>query len=821
MFPLRWTTPGIFSIRRSARRDRSRNSLAARLSFWLAAAVFGGVAFTVEAYEFVTHAALTRHAYLLSRLNPGTSAFPGSPDLLIRLGLEQRAGSLGAVYFDMARGDAEERLSRPVDNPSFGTDKLEAASRNAADPIALPTLPAWLMLGAVREDDVPFDAGELENTPQDEPSGPFTRVLHHFYDPVHASALTTGKELGATAREWALRGTSGGYSASNAFSAVMAREAMWRALTLKHSPARPPADGPLIDISFEATTNVASREAQRVAYWATTFRALGDVVHLLQDMAQPQHTRNDPHGGVGCAWGHCTAGHKSYYEAYVEARTKGANAFTLRERFYSTALKNDVSEKIEVAPLTFLGYPVVRLKSMDEFFATDIGGSSTYGRGLANYSNQGFYSATTVPGTSFAATYSSPPAAPGGLIERAVASGAVRNAAGSFVGRGPLTLLHGPVQDRLSVGGSENDVPLASYGAFDQFLNSTSLRQVSLNHYNYAEQARLLLPRAVAYSAGLLDYFFRGKLEIALPDEGVYAARDNSAAICKDACGFDVVKLKLTNDTPGEAMGPGVVVAVAKFHRNNCYRADLSGEPGGPNFAGGSCRNPEEEIVVSGARAVASMATGTTQSFVFDFKQRPIPINATDITLQVVFRGRLGNEDDAVAVTTRNIAEPSYLALENATDYRYSAASQTYAPSGSPVAFTNATVTLGSATKPLATLAEMRAPGHAQLALLGDLATIPAKIDLTAPQLSIGHPITIGMPGFEFYLPAGTGTTYAANWQVSPVRGVYRRFIYGVSRATGYEVFLCSPDFSPPACSEATLPPLTSANAVPWTVDFK
>jgi len=822
MLPLRWTVLGIFSTRRSAKRSRLGNSRTfAGPTTLLVTVAFGVSALTVDAYEFVTHAALTRSAYLLSRLNPGTNESPGNSDLLIRLGLDQRVSSLGVVYFDMARGGAEERLSRPTDNPSFGPDKIEAANRNVVDPIVLPMLPAWLMLGAVREDDVPLDAGEMENTPQDEPSGPFTRVLHHFYDPVHASALTVGRELGTTAREWAIRGNSEVYGTPNAFSAAMAREAMWRALTLKYSPARPFVDGPLFDVSFEETANIASREAQRVAYWATTFRSLGDVVHLLQDMAQPQHTRNDPHGGMGCAWGQCSAGHKSYYEGYVEARTKGANAFALRERFYSTWLKHDISEKVEVAPLTFLGYPVVRLKSLDEFFATDVGGNSTYGRGLANYSNQGFYSATTVPGTSFAATYPSPPATPGSLVERRVAAGSLKNAAGIPIERGALSLLHGPVQDRLNVSGLENDMPLASWGAFDQFLNPALRRQVSLTHYNYAEQARLLLPRAVAYSAGLLDYFFRGKLEIALPDEGVYAARDNSTGVCNAPCNFELVKLKLTNDTPGEAMGPGVVVAVVKFHRNNCYRSDLSGEPGGPNFTGGSCRNPEEEIVVSNARAIASMATGTTQTIRFDFSQRPIPINATDITLQVVFRGKLGNEDDAVAVTTRNIAEPSYLALENATDYRYSTATQTYAPSGSPVAFTNATVTLGAATKPLATLAEMRAPGHAQLAFLGDLAMTSVKIDVTAPQLSIGHPITVGLAGFEFHLPAGKGTTYTSNWPVGPVRGIYRRFIYGVSRAADYEVYLCSPDFNPLACTEATLPPLTSANAVPWTVDFK
>jgi hypothetical protein len=32
--------------------------------------------------------------------------------------------------------------------------------------------------------------------------------------------------------------------------------------------------------------------AFRDAYWATTFRALGSVMHLVQDMGNPQHTRD-------------------------------------------------------------------------------------------------------------------------------------------------------------------------------------------------------------------------------------------------------------------------------------------------------------------------------------------------------------------------------------------------------------------------------------------------------------------------------------------------------------------------------------------------
>jgi hypothetical protein len=47
-------------------------------------------------------------------------------------------------------------------------------------------------------------------------------------------------------------------------------------------------------------------------------------------------------------------------------------------------------------------------------------------------------------------------------------------------------------------------------------------------------------------------------------------------------------------------------------------------------------------------------------SIAFDFPN-PIPINATDLQLQVVYRGPLGSEPDAVAVATRDISEPTYI----------------------------------------------------------------------------------------------------------------------------------------------------------------
>jgi hypothetical protein len=115
---------------------------------------------------------------------------------------------------------------------------------------------------------------------------------------------------------------------------------------------------------------------------------------------------------------------------------------------------------------------------------------------------------------------------------------------------------------------------------------------------NYDAAADLLLPRAVAYSAGLIDYFFRGRLEISLPDEGVYGAVDHSVENQPDTNGFRKIKLKVRNVTPPviPTAGPqkdqniaqdmsGTVIAVVKYHENTCYQADLSGEFGARRFA--------------------------------------------------------------------------------------------------------------------------------------------------------------------------------------------------------------------------------------------
>src|SRR5437588_8387372 len=179
----------------------------------------------LAAYEQATHAAMTREAYVQSFLNPSVS------DLLARLGLDDTAEKLGPIYLDIANSSTVVRFASPSSPPNFSEKKIAEANGSSAFKPALPSLTAWLMLGAIREDDGPFDAGALENTPQDEPDGAFTRVFNHFFDPYLDRPLVVGGPFGARAPDWALAMPTAG--TRNHFTVSAGREAMWRALTLK------------------------------------------------------------------------------------------------------------------------------------------------------------------------------------------------------------------------------------------------------------------------------------------------------------------------------------------------------------------------------------------------------------------------------------------------------------------------------------------------------------------------------------------------------------------------------------------------------------
>ncbi len=652
----------------------------------------------VHSFELPTHGAMSAAAVSQSKF----TSDPNASDLVRRLGIvdfppgfPNRFPVFGRQYLDIGL-TITLREGMPIERNVIDSIKEKSG-------ISIPDhfrVGGWVMRGAIREDDNNIENGQNADPKlkSDEPGGVFNRVLGHFFDPKNNSGLATASiPIQPRATDWALApGTKVNTPAprENHFKITDAREAMWRALTLKTAAM---GDGVFPQ---GWPTDASGRENLSKAYWATTFRALGDVIHLLQDMGQPQHTRNDWHSGLGCLpGGACALGHASFFENYLEARTLQRPYFFLKEGFTRPPiLVPPIVAQVKTLEFSGYGSPPT-FNSYGDYFATATGSGNSSGKGLANYSNRGFYSFGTNIGSLAGSTYPSPSPSGSGLNTEIVTYPDLKDIAGNTVS-GYAKFKTGTVLD-TATGLPDDNVKLATVGPWDQFLQqkSSSWSGPTLNHYNYDEQARLLVPRAVAYSAGLIDYFFRGQMFVGPPAEGVLALIDHGdpQSSCP-ACGFKRIKLNVANSTPpvtppggtpqAEAMTGGVVVAVAKFRRTNatppCYNATLTQE-----YAAGATQLPDayydscigqnpEEIVVSDPITVTSLPSCdanvpgdcdlNARRMVFDFQQ-PIPMGSADIKVQVVYRGGLGSEVDAVVVETIEASEPSYYSFINATDY--------------------------------------------------------------------------------------------------------------------------------------------------------
>jgi hypothetical protein len=378
---------------------------------------------------------------------------------------------------------------------------------------------------------------------------------------------------------------------------------------------------------------IASTERERKRNLARLMSSLGHVVHLIQDLGQPQHTRNDSHG--------VNSWLKRGYEGFVNAN---------------------------LGELPLGGYAPVQLGEASAYWA------SAAGTGLANYSNRGF----VTTGTNFGGTrvgnavvitahprFASPNGAGHAIDKVQITDLVFPQRPPSLIGE--VWFVKTPVVDSY-LGMAEENPRASTFSIFDEDLSQYGFSWTfTLNRFNFAEQRRMLAPRSVGYSAGLLNHFMRGRLRVEPPATGLYAYVDHASAT-----GFSSIKARVTNDTPNEAMTNGTLVAAVTFHRNNCYTADLFGEF--TKDAAGNLVTPcpdyrsKESSVVLSAEQSLSLASGETRELTFTFAT-PIPMAATDARLQLVYRGALGpNNEEAVVVGLQDIAEPTFLAVGNGTD---------------------------------------------------------------------------------------------------------------------------------------------------------
>jgi len=767
------------------------------------------------AFELSTHAALTEHTVIrFLRDRPLVMDDLGFPAASVDSLLSQ---PIGNQYADMF-------LSNNAP-PQRAFNQFEQDVIRRVDPAMSPrSVTGWVMAGAIREDDIPSYL--FAANPQDDPYANIIRVLNHFYDPVYQRALTPCPlapcEL---APIWATGVTDAFGQANgeilgrwNHFTILDAKEALFRALTLKTRNVARWSDIP-------QPPDAAGKEVLRNVYWATMFRSLGDVLHLVQDMAQPQHTRNDAHAGI------VGAGHKGVLELYLEARARLETAFKI-----SPYGGPSTTVAIAAKPLSYQicdtgnncgDYPPpTEFTQYSQFFSTSPG-IGVGGKGLADYSNTQFFTAGKNLGNT---DYSSPP---NNLSAYTMTPVVPTHWDGSpIVGSDSsfrvFLFNRGIVLDNLNLAYNATNVPLTSVSIWDEFMQGRAFSpSFHITRENFDAQADLLLPRAVAYGVGLLARFFRGQMQIDTPNEGAYAVLDNAAPLCRDVCGFTKIKLKLTNNTPAETMSRGTFFAVAKFHRNNCYTPDFAGEPGGSNFPCPMGRGVAEEIVVSNPVDLAelsppgSLRPDTQAAIIFTFAT-PIPINATDIYLQVVFRGQLGSETDAVVVATKNISEPNYIAIVNDYDYTYNYVTDTFqavAPDPQTQTIAQIDVKLGNATAPIATLPSLGVRGYAQLAFLTDIGSTGTEqivIDLNAP--GFGPWIALDLPVATFDSP-GAGV-YDRTRHVIKYRGMWSDYRFDLFQGYRYGMESCAPLDTRRVCTSAGLTAITPANAVAWTINF-
>lgn len=653
------------------------------------------------AYEIGTHAKITQQAYVLSTLQ--------TSDKLKQLGLLDLTGIVGKEFTEFTGAQEQTRRQFQFERNVMFNAIFERKNEALGYPV-FPYRPVgWLVTGAIREDDgsVVYGLPRVAAGPStfadiylqeainevlalDTPmGGHFNRFCNHFYDPTKGGSLFTsgysdvpncpltgvvGQQTGIASAAWALalqRGTTIFQAAeelqtrTNHFAISDAKEAMWRAATGYDSAM---------------TTKVALTGTQRMRYWVTVFRSLGGVVHLLQDIAQAQHTRNEGH----------PSGQSKSYERYVEWRTATVGQ--------QVVLDKAGQFQIEVNPLAnpwpadmWASYPTIPSFSKYEHYW-----HASTGQGLAVYSNQGFLTpsknigntAYTLPPTdAFNAAYT--PVTLQETVDKQIVN---------------VTRLNYAVPDTLT--NLPTVIPMTRKTTFDwlraQGAGPSTTQGVTHgpDEKIYAAQASLQLPRAVAYSAGLIDHFFRGQLRIEAPAEGYFAiadtAYDDAADVRRSTQGFKQIKFRMTNTTAPRGtptlveqhMSNAKVVAVVRYQANTCYTANLLGQwqaPGknwqacrGPNGYGGTVDDilkfetisTSSPCTIAGATSGISLPVGTTVNVTCNFSSAEIiPYSGTDMKLMLAVRGTLGEEDNGLIVQQIDIQEPAFVVDQNSTDY--------------------------------------------------------------------------------------------------------------------------------------------------------
>ncbi len=551
----------------------------------------------------------------------------------------------------------------------------------------------WLREGAFLE-----DAGTWWNAIG---VGGTARYMNHFHNPLKpwAQAGLSDLQSGESALLWAQDKKKQETALAGDQSWPTTRDHYYYALTLK-------------------------TEGERQAYFAQTFQGLGHQMHLIQDMAVPAHVRNDAHPldePVGRNYLNLSGDY--YFETWAKKNSPIINSFA------ANPTKPDVDLTKKAPGLA----PITQFYDTDQYTESFVP-STSLGWGLSEYTNANFVSDDTIFTEQFNKDdrhYFPYPRYTGYTqcyeqyeelyrstnkmrkYWRKKAGGCAGEAVNHFVQVEPW-FQYAPTWD----------------------VQRWALYLDEATHKDYAEK---LIPRAVGYSAGLLNYFFRGDIRLSYETSGapgfVFVNKTGERAEGDFTIYYDTAKderypvwagkgyLESTMDDktntfdfipPSDAKEPGKYIVVFKGKMGNedgavagyvlTRRLEITppsqfiysmvdGSTTGPNFTRIRAKvknaSPSEQMQNGTVQAVAKYKADTNDTdFIysvsetkaidlssnapveveFNFDNDPVPVDATDLYLQVIFKGKIGTEDGVVAIGIKDISEPTPIDVFNDTD---------------------------------------------------------------------------------------------------------------------------------------------------------
>ncbi len=480
---------------------------------------------------------------------------------------------------------------------------------------------------------------------------------------------------------------------------------------------------------YDALTK--SNKDEREIFFAQTFRALGQVMHLIADSSVPAHVRNDIHvfpltiPGIGIEVGGRT------YESWAKANWSKLiySGFNVDQLIFKQATYNSS------APV-----PISALWDIDRYWGTNPEITQESIIGLAEYTNANFFSEDTI-----FKDYLHP---------------ARENTNFSSFDLLPVTVITTPGNinhDTFYIRGYGKE-HLAGLKYFSKeitdSLNERYQLNLMLDNRCYEEYAKYLIPRAVGYSAGLLNYFFRGDINLKYEtgtnrgyvivnntnedmsgEFGIYYDNSEDKRVKIWSKGFTLKALQKSDIfdflPPGDSKEAGKYILVFRGRlgkENGAVVGNVSSvralEITPPdkyvysvidgsqipqqftkiklkirNITGEEIQNgalqamaeyikrtdyqpdlstdpPTDEsreldfsYSVSETIAVPSLSATEPIEFTFDFTSNPIPAGITDLNLKVIFKGTIGDEiDTAQAIGTKDIMEPTHHVFWNLSD---------------------------------------------------------------------------------------------------------------------------------------------------------